>query len=98
MMRQPGSRTTARNGTNVTPVGKHPTVFGTVAAAVVGHVLVVALVFPMAVAGVILAAVVVGLVAKTVHRGDTDASLGLLSRANAEKSGHARDHTAPRRG
>jgi uncharacterized membrane protein len=51
-MRRNDSRTTAPHGRpNALPAGKHSTVSGTVAAAVVGHALLAALVFPVAVAG-----------------------------------------------
>jgi dolichol kinase len=84
-MRQTDSRTTAPHGrTNTTPAGKQSTVRGTVAAAVVGHTLLAALVFPVAVAGVAVVAAGVGLAVRAARRRDTDTPLRLLRRASAD--------------
>ncbi len=97
-MRRNDSRTTAPHGRpNALPAGKHSTVSGTVAAAVVGHALLAALVFPVAVAGAAVVAAGVGLAVGAARRRDTDTPLRLLRRASVDTddSRHAPDHTAP---
>ena len=97
-MEQNDSRTTAPHGrTNVLPAGKQPTLRGTVAAAAVGHALLAALVFPVAVAGVAVVVAGVGLVVAALRRHDADTTLRLLRRAGSDATAHdARrgpDHT-----
>lgn len=97
MRRNNAPRTAPHGRPNALPAGKRFTVSGTVAAAVVGHALLAALVFPVAVAGAAVVAAGVGLAVGAARRRDTDTPLRLLRRAgdDADDPRHALDHTAP---